>query len=527
MEGSLEFAMNPCKVLIGSAIRQKPAILKEFLQSLMELDRTNLQTDYFFIDNNDYQESAKLLREFRMEGSTVFLGAANPTEAYRCTEETHYWNDRLIWQIAAFKDHILKFALDNNYSHVFLVDSDLVLHPLTLKQLLSSGKDIISEIFWTEWAPGTGELPQVWITGQYSFHLGGNSMPEEEKQRQAAQVIAQLKVPGIYEVGGLGACTLISAKAIAKGISYRRISNVDYWGEDRHFCIRAAVLGFGLYVDTHYPAFHIYRESLLPKVAEYKRSIKLAKKKRRENRQIKRENWQRKSSGNKLTLSMIVRNEADRYLARVLAHARQYIDEAVIIDDASIDNTADICREILQGIPLTLITQKRSTFSTEYRLRKKQWRETVKTNPDWILILDADEMFEDKVVAEMPKLINQTEFDYYAFRLYDFWDEEHYREDKFWQAHKVYRPFLVRYIPGFVYKWLETPQHCGRFPCNITELKGALSPLRVKHFGWANPQDREKKYKRYLKFDPQGVYGIKEQYESILDPAPNLVRWEE
>lgn len=231
-----------------------------------------------FIDNNDYQESAKLLREFRMEGSTVFLGAANPTEAYRCTEETHYWNDRLIWQIAAFKDHILKFALDNNYSHVFLVDSDLVLHPLTLKQLLSSGKDIISEIFWTEWAPGTGELPQVWITGQYSFHLGGNSMPEEEKQRQAAQVIAQLKVPGIYEVGGLGACTLISAKAIAKGISYRRISNVDYWGEDRHFCIRAAVLGFGLYVDTHYPAFHIYRESLLPKVAEYKRSIKLAKK---------------------------------------------------------------------------------------------------------------------------------------------------------------------------------------------------------------------------------------------------------
>ena len=33
------------------------------------------------------------------------------------------------------------------------------------------------------------------------------------------------------------------------------------FGEDRHFCIRAAALGFTLYVDTHYPAYHIYRES--------------------------------------------------------------------------------------------------------------------------------------------------------------------------------------------------------------------------------------------------------------------------
>lgn len=95
----------------------------------------------------------------------------------------------------------------------------------------------------------------------------------------------------------------------------------------------------------------------------------------------------------------------------------------------------------------------------------------------------------------MPKLINQTEFDYYAFRLYDFWDEKHCREDKFWQAHKIYRPFLVCHIPGYVYKWLEAPQYCGRFPCNITELKGALSPLRVKYFGWANPQDIEKSTK--------------------------------
>src|SRR5690606_16569030 len=36
--------------------------------------------------------------------------------------------------------------------------------------------------------------------------------------------------------------------------------NISFWGEDRHFCIRAQALGFDLFVDTNYPAFHIYRE---------------------------------------------------------------------------------------------------------------------------------------------------------------------------------------------------------------------------------------------------------------------------
>ncbi|RBN36101.1 glycosyl transferase, partial [Priestia megaterium] len=56
-------------------------------------------------------------------------------------------------------------------------------------------------------------------------------------------------------------CTLISQKALQKGINFSKISNLTFWGEDRHFCIRAAALGLSLYVDTHYPAYHIYRDT--------------------------------------------------------------------------------------------------------------------------------------------------------------------------------------------------------------------------------------------------------------------------
>lgn len=502
------------KILIASTIRQKPSILEAFLLSLKELDITDLAVDFLFVDNNDDNRSTDMIKSFVLEGSTVFWAPEKPIQEYLCNENTHHWNDDLIWKIATYKNGILRFANTQKYSHVLMIDSDLVLHPLTLKQLLSAEKDIISEIFWTEWTPGAGELPQVWMSGQYAFYKGSSTMPVNEKALQIRSVLGQLKEPGIYEVGGLGACTLISLKAIQAGVHYDQIPNVDYWGEDRHFGIRAAVLGFGLYVDTHYPALHLYRETDLAKVTAYKKGHAPVSKP-----------WQRKSRDNKITLSMVVRNEAGRCLRKMLEQTRQFIDAAVIIDDASTDNTPELCREMLKNIPLTLIKNEQSIFSQEYILRQKQWQETVKTNPDWILVLDADEIMEEKTAQLLPQLINQAEVDVWSFQLFDFWDAEHYREDGYWQAHRYFRPFLARYIPSFSYKWLETPQHCGRFPCNVMHLKNKPAPLRVKHYGWATPEFREEKYNRYLKLDPEGKYGIKAQYESILDSKPHLIKW--
>ncbi|MGQ9511857.1 hypothetical protein [Thermodesulfitimonas sp.] len=61
----------------------------------------------------------------------------------------------------------------------------------------------------------------------------------------------------------------------------------------------------------------------------------------------------------------------------------------------------------------------------------------------------------------------------------------------------------------------------------MTLLPGIQSGLRVKHLGWMRPADRLSKYLRYRQLDPEGVWGIKEQYETILDTFPRLVRWRE
>ena len=231
----------------------------------------------------------------------------------------------------------------------------------------------------------------------------------------------------------------------------------------------------------------------------------------------------------RLTLSMLVHNEADRYLPGVLEHARHYIDDAVILDDASTDNTAKVCRDLFARyrIPLRLVRNAKAGFQREVTLRKQQWMLTTATGPDWMLFLDADEVPEERAKTDFRALLDQKRVTYHAFRLFDLWDEDHYREDAHWQAHRSYRPFLVRFVPGFPYGWNEMPLHCGRMPANVQWLPGSCSFLRIRHYGWATSRDRQVKYERYMAADPEGRYGSIVQYESILDREPHLVRWAE
>lgn len=641
------------KILIGSPIHQKSEILNEFLISLKELKTDIFDISYYFIDDNIDEESKNLLKEFKNSQNNVILVDSNFSDQYIKTDHTHLWTESLINKVANFKNSIIKYAIENEFDYLFFIDSDLILNPETLNQLVKDKKEIVSNLFWTKWEPDTMEMPQVWLSDAYDMHYKDVHV---DHMQQTMEFINKMRVPGVYKVGGLGACTLMSRKALLTGINFDRLYNLSFWGEDRHFCIRAVALGLELFVDTNYPAYHIYRDEDLLGVENFKNFIEARNKSIVESRVIKAisevttkfggysykdyvsdendENILNKYKGleeyfensdieqkilnqfidkdyiqeNKiinstyfikyetdydlndpeivfnielsfsgyknfesyyknhnavfvlkktldnsylireyeildevdldyypmiryfkekptLTLSMIVKNEEHRYLRDVLESAKQYIDSAVIIDDGSTDNTVQICQEVLNGIPYKIIENKESKFKNEIELRTQQWNETIATDPDWILFLDADEIFEDRFKYEVKNLMDNPDIDSYMFRLYDFWDDEHYRDDELWCAHKYYRIFMMRYQKNFDYKFNETAQHCGRLPSNAGDLRYELCNIRLKHYGWANKEDRIKKYNRYMLLDPNGEFGSLTQYQSILDENMNLTKW--
>lgn len=517
------------KVLIASPVKQKPEILKEFLWSIDLLEKKGLTVEYAFIDDNEGE--SPVLREFASSRKNVRIIPGSPGDRYICNENTHHWREDLIWKVAGYKDSFIQTALEGQHHFLFLVDSDLVLQPKTLVHLAGLGKDIVSEVYWTKWERDMIPLPQVWVGDQYRLHhkTRGELLEDNEIGRRQGEFLAMLREPGTYRVGGLGACTLISRKAMLAGVSFKEIYNLDLIGEDRHFCVRAAALGLELYADTHYPPYHIYRESELAGLKDFKIHYFHPGKSPGSGtgKKMARPRTPKQPAKNSITLAMLVRNEAGRYLEKVLGQAAKYINSAVILDDASTDGTPAICRELLHGVPLTLVFNTQPQFKNEITLRRQLWDLAVSTNPGWILILDADEVFEERAAAELPLLAANPEAEAYAFRLYDMWTPGHYREDQYWNAHRHYRVFMVRHIPGFSCQWRETPQHCGRLPLNVTDLRVVQSHLRIKHLGWMSPADRLSKYYRYRELDPGARYGIAAQYLSILDPKPNLLPWEE
>jgi hypothetical protein len=273
-----EINLNKERILVGSPIYQRPKILSAFLNSLSRLTQDTITIDFAFVDDNIDKESSKLLREFRDETKNTIIFEGEQKTEYLCDDSsTHKWTRNLTLKVAEFKDKIIEYALAEKYDYLFLVDSDIVVHPYLIEHLKNQKKMIISEIFWTQWHAGQGYGPNVWLYDQYGLAPMefGETLSQEETELRSNQFLTKLKIPGVYEVGGLGACTLIDKEALQKGVNFKQIKNLTLIGEDRYFCIRAIVLGINLYVDTHFPAYHIYREKDLDGLSEYIKKCEL------------------------------------------------------------------------------------------------------------------------------------------------------------------------------------------------------------------------------------------------------------
>lgn len=228
---------------------------------------------------------------------------------------------------------------------------------------------------------------------------------------------------------------------------------------------------------------------------------------------------------------MVVRNEAGRYLSLALEDLLSYCETVTVLDDASDDATPEVLRDLQGRHPELVVHQvKQSSFwHNESRLRQLLWAKTIASNPSWVICLDADELLEERWKTEGEGVLaraDEQEAGLVLCELYEFWgDQQHYRVDGFWNPHGRWARTIIRYVPGYPYRWNDYRLHGGRFPENPPGLS-LMVPLRVKHFGYANPADHRPKYERYLAADPEGRFSPLSHYQSILTP-PVLREWVE
>ena len=108
------------RVLIGSPIHQKASILQLFLTSLEYINTEGLEVHYLFIDDNESQDAKRILSDFIGRKNTAYVLNSTDTQSYICDENTHYWNENLVWKVAHFKNVIIQFALDKKFDYLFL-----------------------------------------------------------------------------------------------------------------------------------------------------------------------------------------------------------------------------------------------------------------------------------------------------------------------------------------------------------------------------------------------------------------------
>ncbi|WP_213974280.1 glycosyltransferase family 2 protein [Tepidanaerobacter acetatoxydans] len=225
---------------------------------------------------------------------------------------------------------------------------------------------------------------------------------------------------------------------------------------------------------------------------------------------------------------MPARNESGRHLCEVLNHLSQWVDKIVVLDDASEDDTFEI---VNRNEKVIAYKNEHCIFEeNESALRSKLWELTIAQNPNWILAIDADEIFEDRIIDEILLLINQDYYDAIYFRVFDFWSSKIcYRIDGGWNPWTTFWPFLIRYNPDISYYWPDREIHCGRFPRPCENFIPYYSDIRIKHFGWADSKDHYKKFLFYRDKDIKFFGQIRPHTQSIMiTPKPHdLETWKD
>lgn len=199
----------------------------------------------------------------------------------------------------------------------------------------------------------------------------------------------------------------------------------------------------------------------------------------------------------KLSLCMILKDEAF-FLPRCLDAVKDFVDEIVLVDTGSSDNSIEICQQYSDRV-FEFPWVDDFAAARNYSLDQAQG--------DWILVLDADEVITRSDLKSIRTLIERTEDDVFMLKQLNYSNNP---EERDWQPVAQDHPFGWKY-KGFCVNpiaRLFRNQTDIRYIGKVHEVID-LSPEGVRHAALEVPihhdingnpnKDREKRQLNYLR----------------------------
>jgi len=177
------------------------------------------------------------------------------------------------------------------------------------------------------------------------------------------------------------------------------------------------------------------------------------------------------------------------------------VDEIVIVDNGSTDGTLEIYKKFPKIVDIA-----HTQGFDEGRDKRLELEMSKKRNPDWILWVDQDEIFEKSLKREdLEKYMQNPKINEVKFRMFNFWlSKTHFRIDGRWLKYStIPQRQMWRNLPSVYFDPIRF--HSGGAK-GLTG-KPIISNFRIKHYGYIAEIQIGNKQKTYdkLKSDPRSV----------------------
>ena len=466
------------------------------IKSLYETTNSEL-FDLFVVDNNSQDGTVSYLKEFEKKVSNLYLARNHENKGFS----------------GAINQGIS--ASDGKY--VVFLNNDIVLTSNWLPRLLDCLENSYQVL----------NLTKIGLVGPVSNLVAGRQLVSKSERAIdnlglfSKQYYLQNHQHWLHTGFLSFFCCLIRREMIAEvGFLDERFWPGGF--EDNDYVLRAAAKGWKSVIAGDTFVYHFGHKTFDNEFPEAQRGLS------NRTRFYDKFQMERLESGPQKVVAMYRVKNAGKFFKHSLDSISPLVDEIVVLDDGSIDNTYEIAQANSKVVRL----ETQDLPLNEARDRDKILHWAQEREADWILVIDGDEVLSDGWTKEnFNKLINPVNpmAKAYIFRYSTFWnDKNHVRRDNVWKGMQNVRLFKSEPEQHIV------SNHPVGFHCNSTpsvageNIFFAPTSMRIRHYGYLDPEDRLRKYRWYEKTDTEknsDAIGAKDYKHLISEAGMRLGKW--